>query len=91
MGFIADRQFYGTLRVIGWLLESVPEDAVTVIVYVPAGVPFTGVWVVLWLQAGTNKRNAKIMHSMVTPTIFRRRRSLPIPRKASPGIASQNA
>ena len=74
-----------------WLFELVPEDDVTVMVYVPAGVPLTGVCVVLWLHAGTSRSKAKIMQSMEIPTILRRRRSLPIPRKASPGIANQSA
>ena len=82
---------YGTVSVMFWLFELVPDDAVTVIVYVPAGVPLTGVCVVLWLHAGNSKSKAKIVQSMVTPTILRRRRSLPIPRIAIPGIANQNA
>jgi len=92
VGFLHARKIvYGTVSVMFWLFELVPDDAVTVIVYVPAGVPLTGVCVVLWLQAGKSRSNAKIVQSMDIPTTLRRRRSPPIPKNAIPGITSQNA
>jgi hypothetical protein len=78
--------------VIVWLFEFVPEDAVTVIVYVPAGVPLGGVWVVPWLHDGSKKSNPITMPSKNIPAIFFRRRLFPAPPiNAHPGTINHSA
>lgn len=83
---------YGTFSVIVWLFEFVPEAAVTVIVYVPAGVPLGGVWVDPWLHDGRKKSEPSTMQSRNIPAIFFRRRLLPNPPiNAQPGTISHSA
>jgi len=74
------------------LLLSLPEVAVTVMGYVPAGVPAGGGCKLLPpLHAGCNRISAETRQSRNRPNMRRRRRSrpMPMPIRANPGTGNQ--
>src|ERR1700683_867896 len=85
-------QPYGTVSVMLLLLVSLPAVALTIIVDVPAGVPLTGICVVVPLHPGCNRSNPNSAHAKNTPRMRRRRcPPTPAPSRVNPGIASQIA
>lgn len=84
---------YGTESVMVWLLVSLPDVAVTVIVELPGGVPLTGACVVWPLHAGNSRSSANITHRDSIPAIRLRRPFPPIPTNSrlNPGTINQIA
>lgn len=73
---------------IAWLLESLPDVAVTVTVLFPGGVPMVGVGVPLVLQDGRNTSIPNRVNTIIMPAILRRRDPPTI--NANPGMPSPN-